>query len=182
MNSTAQTSMSLLRTGIGGHQRGYEGATDEWLTPPEIIHSLGSFDLDPCSPVIRPWSTAVAHYTVEDDGLQQPWTGRVWCNPPYGPETGIWLQRLADHGDGIALIFARTETDMFHRFVWSRADSILFLRGRLHFYSVRGERAPANAGAPSVLVAYGKNNTTALHNSGINGHMVQLRHMGAEAR
>jgi len=26
---------------------------DEWLTPPEIVHSLGKFDLDPCSPIFQ---------------------------------------------------------------------------------------------------------------------------------
>src|SRR5437763_5696 len=85
-----------------------------------------------------------------DLGWTRRWTGRVFMNPPYGPETGKWLARLADHGDGIALIFARTETEMFHRHGWQRADAMLFLRGRLHFHSVDGARAAANAGAPSV--------------------------------
>ena len=50
---------------------------DEWLTPPEILKALGSFDLDPCAPIARPWETAAAHYTAEDDGLRKPWAGRV---------------------------------------------------------------------------------------------------------
>ena len=104
-----------ITKGIGGHQRAYEGRTDEWLTPPEILKAIGEFDLDPCSPINRPWNTAKKHYTVEDNGLIQEWIGRVFLNPPYGPETGKWLQKLAEHGNGIALIFARTETDMFFK-------------------------------------------------------------------
>jgi hypothetical protein len=44
---------------------------DEWLTPPEIIKSLGVFDLDPCSSIIRPWNTAIKHYNINDDGLNK---------------------------------------------------------------------------------------------------------------
>ena len=161
--------------GIGGHQRAFRGRTDEWLTPPEIIRALGPFDLDPCSPVNRPWPTAARHFTVEDNGLMRSWEGRVWLNPPYGPETGDWLMRLASHGNGIALIFARTETEMFHRYGWDRADAMLFLRGRLHFYNVCGERAKLNAGGPSVLIAYGKANVDALRFSGIKWRLVELR-------
>ena len=161
-------------TGIGGHQRAYEGATDEWLTPPSIIEALGPFDLDPCSPINRPWPTAAKHYTVEDNGLLMRWNGRIFLNPPYGPETGKWLARLAEHGNGIALIFARTETEMFFRYGWERADGMLFLRGRLHFHYVDGSRAKANAGAPSVLLAYGTENAERLMTCDIEGQYVPL--------
>ena len=140
---------------MGGHQSARMGK-DEWLTPPEIIRLLGPFDLDPCAPVTRPWDTAAKHYTVEDDGLTQPWEGRVWLNPPYGDQVERWMTRLANHGTGTALIFARTETEAFFRTVWQRADAVLFLYGRLYFHHVSGQRAAANAGAPSVLVAYGE--------------------------
>jgi hypothetical protein len=160
--------------GIGGHQQAYQGKNDEWLTPPEIIKALGHFDLDPCSPINRPWPTAEHHFTVEDNGLIQRWQGRVWLNSPYGPETGNWLARLAEHGNGIALIFARTETEMFFRWVWERADAMLFLRGRLHFHYVDGTRAKANSGAPSVLIAYGKSNVETLRDAGLAGHLVTL--------
>jgi hypothetical protein len=99
---------------------------------------------------------AKQHYTVEDSGLHRPWHGYVWCNPPYGAEAALWLARLAEHGDGMALIFARTETEAFTKHVWARARSLLFLTGRLHFHHVDGTRAGANSGAPSVLVAYGE--------------------------
>ena len=159
--------------GMGGHQSA-RMMNDEWLTPPEIIQVLGPFDLDPCAPITRPWNTATRHYTVKDDGLASPWRGRVWCNPPYGRETVAWLRRLADHGDGVALIFARTETSAFFSEVWTRATALLFIEGRLHFYTVDGERAKANSGAPSVLVAYGGENALAIKQSGIKGKFISL--------
>lgn len=151
---------------MGGHQSAAM-LKDEWLTPPSILSALGEFDLDPCSPINRPWDTAKHHYNINDSGLHHPWNGRVWCNPPYGLEAAQWLDRLAQHGNGIALIFARTETRMFFDHVWRRADAVLFIEGRLHFHHVDGTRAKANSGAPSCLVAYGENNVRALECSGL---------------
>lgn len=131
---------------------------DQWLTPPWIIETLGPFDLDPCAPVNRPWNTAKEHYTKLDDGLSKPWHGRVWLNPPYGKETFKWLAKLAEHKNGIALIFARTETLGFHEYVWNEADSIFFFKGRLSFYKVTGEKG-GTANAPSCLVSYSPMNT-----------------------
>lgn len=136
--------------------------SDEWLTPPEWIRALGHFDLDPCSPIDRPWPTAGGHYTKEDDGLSLQWTGRVWCNPPFGREAVKWLQRMAEHGDGIALVPARTETRAWYKWVWGKADAVCFVRGRPHFHRVDGSRAPFNSGAPIALVAYGQRNVDAL--------------------
>jgi hypothetical protein len=135
---------------------------DEWLTPPAILHALGKFDLDPCAPVQRPWSTADTHYTKLDDGLRQPWFGRVWCNPPFGREAVKWLRKMRDHGNGVALIPARTETAMFYDTVWGSADGVLFVKGRPHFHYVDGTRADFNSGAPIALAAYGIDNLEAL--------------------
>ena len=134
---------------------------DEWLTPPEIIKGLGEFDLDPCSPINRPWDTAKNHYHVMDDGFNKEWEGRVWCNPPYGRKCFDWIKKLADHNNGIALVFARTETIGFHEQVWQRADAIFFFKGRLKFYYVDGTQG-GSANAPSCLISYGKENTKAL--------------------
>ena len=141
--------------------------SDEWLTPPEILGVLGVFDLDPCSPIDRPWSTAEKHYTVADGGLDLPWSGRVWCNPPFGREAVKWMRKMRDHGDGIALIPARTETRMFYETVWGSASGVLFIRGRPHFHYVDGRRAAFNSGAPMALVAYGDSNLDVLRGSGL---------------
>ena len=140
---------------------------DEWLTPPEILRALGPFDLDPCSPVHRPWETAEHHYSVLHDGLSLPWKGRVWCNPPFGREAVKWLRRMKEHGNGVALIPARTETAMFYETVWGVAAGVLFIKGRPHFHHVDGRRADFNSGAPIALVAYGDTNLEALRQSGL---------------
>lgn len=155
-------------------KRSSKAGKDEWLTPPEIIHALGEFDLDPCSPIDRPWPTAKNHYTEIDNGLMMPWFGRVWCNPPYGKWTDSWLEKCAMHGDCMALVFARTETNMFFNYVWEHAHALLFLRGRIQFYHSTGERGDS-AGAPSVLAAYGKNNAEILSNCSIKGKFVPLK-------
>jgi len=156
--------------GIGSHTRPNKGAKDEWLTPPEIIKRLGPFDLDPCAAVKQPWITAATMYTIEDDGLALPWHGLVWCNPPYGPKTWTWLAHLASHpSGGIALTFARTETEGFYRQCWQKATAMLFIKGRLYFHHADGTRASGNAGGPSVLIAYGQVARKRLLDSGISG-------------
>ena len=112
------------------------------------------------------------HYCPPQDGLSLKWGGRVWLNPPYSREAVKWLRKMAGHGDGVALVFARTETAWFRECVWEAADGLLFLDGRIHFYRPNGIKAAANAGAPSVLVAYGMANVRSLEKSGIKGNLV----------
>lgn len=151
-----------------------QNTTDVWLTPPELIHALGEFDLDPCAACDRPWNTAQHHYCIHDDGLTQPWSGLVWMNPPYGRQTGVWLDRLAKHPDGgIALVFARTDTAWAHDSVFGVATSALFMRGRIRFHRANGERANQPA-APSWLIAYGDEAHQRLRHSHIEGHTVRL--------
>lgn len=154
------------RAGIGSHHS-HASQTDDWLTPPWLLARLGKFDLDPCTPASgMPWPTAARMIGPADDGLAGAWDGRVWLNPPYS-EAYRWMARLAAHGDGIGLVFARTETVGFFETVWTHADALLFLRGRLTFLQPDGRppdssRGSGNAGAPSVLVAFGERNAAAL--------------------
>ena len=99
--------------------------------------------------------------TIRDNGLAQPWSGRVFLNPPYGSDTLKWVRRLAGcvnrrECTGIVLIFVRTDTAVWHDWIFPYANGLLFLRGRLTFHTVDGKPGRTNAGAPSVLVAYGE--------------------------
>ncbi|HHS84309.1 MAG TPA: adenine methyltransferase [Gammaproteobacteria bacterium] len=172
MDSLQAKSERTQRAGIGGHHSA-SMKTDDWLTPPEIIRALEPFDLDPCASDNMPWVTGRRQYTRADDGLKQRWVGRIWLNPPYGKQAAVWLERLAAHSKGTALIFARTETAMFFDHVWPHASALLFIKGRLHFHYPNGTRAPANAGGPSVLIAYGSYDAYRLETSGIAGQFIR---------
>lgn len=147
---------------------------DRWLTPLPLINALGEFDLDPCGAPGH--ATAREVWTPEEvgDGLSMPWSGRVWLNPPYGRTMNDWMRALALHGNGTALIFARTETALFHEWVWPRATAILFLKGRVTFLDPSAVAASANSGAPSVLIAYGDVDAEILRTCGIPGAFVSL--------
>ena len=148
------------------HERA-RAASVEWYTPPEIFQALQiSFDLDPAAPVGGvPWVPAKRSFSQSDNGLEQPWSGRVWLNPPYGPGVGRWLDRLAAHGDGLALVFARSDT-RWYQDVLRRATAVCFIAGRLAFVRPDGTRAGA-AGAPSVLLAFGLPSALALCEAGL---------------
>ena len=166
--------MSTKRS-MGSHQSA-RMKNDEWLTPHYILEELGRFDLDPCCPIRRPWETADRCVSKADnpDGLELEWYGRVWLNPPFGSQWPKWVLKLAQHGNGIALLAARTETQAFFQYVWQRATAILFLRGRPHFHYVDGTKAAANSGVPICLIAYGKHNAEVLRDSGL-GHYLRIR-------
>jgi hypothetical protein len=161
------------RRGMSQHERAKDGGTEQWLTPPALLSKLGEFDLDPCSPVNRPWPTAKHHYTMYDNGLTKTWEGRVWLNPPYGAEAVRWMRRMKEHGNGIALIPARTETRMFFECVWPHASAILFVKGRIRFFTVEGRPASGAGPAPMVLISYGANNAATLFESGIEGQCLR---------
>lgn len=157
------------------HQRRGQKPTDDWQTPPHILTALGRFDLDPCASTAQQHKTADTMWTVMDGGFIRKWKGRVWLNPPYGRQTREWVRRLADHGNGIALVFARVDTPLFQDEIFVRATGLMFLRQRIFFIQRDGARAKSSGGAPSVLVAYGEHNLEALRLSRLKGSLVNLQ-------
>lgn len=115
----------------------------EHYTPAEVIQAVlecfGSIDLDPCSnSKANPNVPATMHYTAKDNGLLQPWAGRVFMNPPYGAEIGQWIERLAvefeagNVTEAIALVPARPGSLWFAEL--SKAAALwCFVAGRLTF-------------------------------------------------
>ena len=114
--------------------------SDHWATPPSLIRKLelefGAFDLDPACH--HETAKAPKFYTPADDGLSQPWFGRVFLNPPYSNVTP-WLEKAIAETTArraslvIALLPVCTDTDWFHDFVLDRAE-IRFIKRRVRFY------------------------------------------------
>lgn len=150
-------------TKLGFTHESQKAETVSWYTPKWIFDMLDvEFDLDVCAPQGGvPWIPAKNHYALPQDGLALPWNGTVWCNPPYGKETSNWIQKLKNHGDGICLVFARTDTAWFHEHL-SKADCLLFLRGRIQFVDGLNKTSGSGSTCGSVLGAFGETATQAL--------------------
>ena len=135
--------------------------TVEWETPQDFFESLNDefhFTLDPCSTDEN--AKCEKHYTKEQDGLAQDWTGEtVFCNPPYGREMVKWIRKCYEHfigggGTAVMLIPSRTDTKAFHEYIYGKAE-IRFIRGRLKFGG-----STNNAPFPSMVVIYRKEKET----------------------
>jgi DNA N-6-adenine-methyltransferase (Dam) len=145
----------IANSKIGVH---LSSETSEHYTPAEIVTAvvacLEGIDLDPCSNTgDSPNVPARQHYSTADDGLRQPWSGKVYMNPPYGETIEKWVTKLCDeHEQGavteaIALLPARPDTQWFHRL---RNYLCCFIEGRLTFL---GNEDPAPF--PSALFYLG---------------------------
>lgn len=141
--------------------------TTTWLTPLSFVRSLGEFDLDPCA--YPEHHTAKRLICLPECGLKQEWYGRVWLNPPYGREAAIWMKKLKEHGNGIALIFARLETKWIQEFL---KEGFFQIEGRLSFINPIA-KAKGNAGAPSILIPFGRKNIGAILSSDLDGRWYQ---------
>lgn len=149
-------------------------SSDEWYTPRFIIDSLGRFDLDPCAPSVPLFKTAEIMYNEFDDGLVQKWEGRVWLNPPYSrPLINKFMRRMVEHNWGTALIFSRTDTELFHTEVFGKATAVKFLKGRIKFLKPDGSEA-GTPGCGSVLIAYGEEDANILECNELEGKFIRL--------
>ena len=131
----------------------FSSKTDLWETPQEFFDALDAefhFTLDACA--LSENAKCARYYTPEQDGLSQPWTGVVWCNPPYGHNIGQWVRRglfaCAAGNTVVMLLPARTDTRWFHDYILGRAE-IRFVRGRLKFGGSKN-----SAPFPSMVVVF----------------------------
>jgi ParB family chromosome partitioning protein len=130
---------------------------NEWYTPEEELETvravLGKIELDPASSAEAQKRVKAARYfTAEEDGLNQPWRGKVFLNPPYSqPAIAQFSEKLVAEvssgavSEAIALTHNYTDTAWFHTLA-SSADAICFTRGRVAFVNAEGVKAAPTQG------------------------------------
>ena len=153
----------------------------EWYTPSWVFDELRiDFCLDPSSPHdMETPVPAKEKYTIFDDGLKKPWFGRVFLNPPYGPDTPLWIRRMISHGDGIALVFSRTDAQWCQE-AMQASTAILFLRGRIDFIpGLENQHKKGRAGAGTVMFAFGIECADALSRMSDRGYFVRSQSIPA---
>jgi ParB family chromosome partitioning protein len=126
--------------------------TTEWYTPPVYTDAaralMGGIDLDPAScEAANRWIRAERFYTAADDGLSQPWGGRVWVNPPYG-KTGsrsnqdVWAEKLKLEYDAGYVTQAVLLTKCVPGYAWwerlFRLWPVCFVEERIEFLRLNG--------------------------------------------
>lgn len=133
----------------------FSSKTDLWETPQDFFDALNAefhFDLDACATAKN--AKCNQFFSPEDDGLEQKWSGVVWCNPPYGKTVGKWCEKaLSESRDGttvVILLPARTDTRWFHDYIYGNAE-IRFVKGRLKFGAAQNA-----APFPSMVVIFGQ--------------------------
>lgn len=126
--------------------------SNEWGTPQSFFNELNkefNFTLDPCS--THENAKCIKHFTKEEDGLKQDWSKDiVFCNPPYGKELPLWVEKAYNENKKgsfvVMLIPARTDTRYFHDYIYKQHE-IRFIKGRLKFNDGKNP-----APFPSMLV------------------------------
>ena len=143
------------------------GKTDEWHTPAYIFEANGeTFDLDPACATAGPRHVP-AMFWLSQGGLEWPWTGFVWMNPPFGHQETkrAWLAKFFAHGNGIALVPDRTSAPWFQEFA-PKADAICWVSPKIKFEREDGSRGES-PGTGTALFAAGARASLALERSGL---------------
>ena len=141
----------------------FNSGNNEWYTPKEYIDAarsvMGGIDLDPASnEIANRIVQANTYYSVENDGLSQPWAGRIWMNPPYAGELiPRFCEKLLTHTlngeikQAIILVNNATETTWFNTLI-DIASAIVFPRSRVKFYTPDGKTGAPLQGQAVIYV------------------------------
>lgn len=121
----------------------------DWETPQADYDEWDltyDFTFDPCCTIASCKCPRGIFHDLGQDGLTTPWEGRVFMNNPYS-ENKLWISKAYSEARKnaefvVGLLPARTDTEMFHGYIWNREKgapregvTVDFLKGRLVFGS-----------------------------------------------
>lgn len=127
---------------------------NEWYTPAPFIEAarkvLENIDLDPASSELANKTVqATRYFTKEMNGLELPWSGTIWLNPPYaGDLIGLFAAKMRNEwrahniSAAIVLVNNATETGWFADFI-ACASAIVFPQSRIKFIDIEGNATGA---------------------------------------
>jgi hypothetical protein len=140
----------------------------EYYTPPGIIEPartvMGGIDVDPAScEIAQRWIQAGVWYDKEENGLAQPWRGKIWLNPPWGKVGGkssqkLWSEKLMEEyeagrvKEAILLVKAALGYAWFE-YLW-HLYPVCFPRKRPTFLIDENTPAPSGAAKQGVALFY----------------------------
>jgi len=125
--------------------------SNEWETPQALFDELNRefhFTLDPCA--TKDNAKCLRYFTIEDNGLKQTWANEVvFMNPPYGGNTGRWIEKAWYESQNgaiiVCLIVSSTDRSYWHDYIFPYASEIRWLRGRIAFGQADSTAPFANA-------------------------------------
>jgi hypothetical protein len=160
MSDLEITESPVIETKSKPNKRKY---STSWITPQWIIDKIGLSDLDPCGfKSDGEFITKCAYdsYTLYDnqDGLSLPWSGSIYCNPPYN-NTRAWAKKCREHydknGDDVIMLIKCSSGTKYFQDEISHATGIVLLRDRVSFLDESGKDV-GKARFASILVAFGE--------------------------
>ena len=123
----------------------HNAGDNEWYTPPDIIEAardcMGGIDLDPASSSAAQQTVkAASFFTAEDDGLAQPWAGRVWMNPPYAqPLIGQFAEKvIAEPIDQACVLVNNATETKWGQSLLESGSVVCFVKARVRWVSPLG--------------------------------------------
>lgn len=134
----------------------------DYSTPQDLFEHydrIHHFTLDVCATAAN--AKCPSYFTSEQDGLQQPWHGTCWMNPPYHQaEIPKWIRKAYEESQRgavvVTLLPARTGSAWFHEVVLPHAE-VTFLPGRIKF-----DGLTTNAMENSMIAVFGGQCASAL--------------------
>ena len=142
----------------------------EWYSPREYVEAaravMGGIDLDPASTATaNEIVKATTFYDVALDGLQQPWHGKIWMNPPYTNALmtafidrllHFYYERNRQVSEAVVLTNNATDTGWFHTAA-AGCQGLCLPRGRAHYW--RGDTRELSSALQGQAVLYFGPNT-----------------------